>query len=61
MSLSSSIFLTEITVGQKSLQLLFPTHVNATVMSILRINVDFHPGFCKALEEKPWEGRDTFS
>lgn len=52
-SLSSSIFLTEITLGLKSLQLFLPTHVDATVMSILWVNVGFHPGFCKALGEKP--------
>lgn len=58
-SLSISIFLTEITAGLKSFQLLWPTHVEL-VMSILWINVDFHPGFCKALRQKPWKGKERY-
>lgn len=57
-SLAISIFLTEITAGQKSFQLLCPTHVDNTVMSILWTNVDFHPGFCKALRQKPWKVKE---
>lgn len=60
-SFSSSIFLTEATVGQKCLQLLFPSHVKATVVPVVWIDVDFHPEFCKALGEKYRKGRDTIS
>lgn len=59
-SLSISISLTEITAGQKSFQLLCPAHVYATVMSILWINVDFHPGFCKPLRQNPWKGKERY-